>query len=86
MNILTEHFGLDVIYYTTWNIVSKVPLILKNTTSHTNTDTHIRKCSSASMALHSFKLKIHLSLTAEVVVLQRCGLNFSKYPHAFTLK
>lgn len=47
---------------------------------------HGRDCSSVTMALHSFRLKINLSLTAEVVVLKRCDLNFLKYSHTFTLK
>lgn len=35
MNILTQHFGLDTRNYTTREIVSKVPLILRNTPTHT---------------------------------------------------
>lgn len=60
LNILRKLFGLGTIYYTTWNIVSKVPLILRNTTIHTNTHMYSRNCYYDALVFHSFKLKIRI--------------------------
>lgn len=67
MNILTKHFCSETRYYTTWDIVSKGSFhSQKYTRPHMHT--HSRN-SSSTMSLHSFKLKIQLSLTAEVLEL-----------------